>query len=263
MQNSQPTLNCLNCATRLVGKHCHQCGQKASVQPFSLASLLRDIPHSLFHVDRGLFPTMFGLIRLPAKTINAYLDGQRVRFFNPLTFLAIAAGVQAFVLGNSFTVEMLGLIFANRDPIVLKSVSLVARWISLALLIMVPLGAWANWFLFRRANRNYAEHLVIQAYIQAIAAVLVTVPFSLLVLIDYFRGLMQKESLTGVFILALVVLVSQHQPLVLTALFKKSDTTFRTFSRASLAAALPLLLVVMVVFLSVKVGWLKPFLQKI
>jgi hypothetical protein len=158
---------------------------------------------------------------------------------------------------------MLGIIFANREPIVLKTVSLVARWISLALLVMVPLGAWANWFLFRRANRNYAEHLVIQAYIQAIAAVLVTVPFSLLVLIDYFRGLMQKESLTGVFILALVVLVSQHQPLVLTALFKKSDTTFRTFSRASLAAALPLLLVVMVVFLSVKVGWLKPFLQKI
>ena len=76
--------HCLNCQAPLHTPYCGQCGQSAKVHRFTLAGLLHDVPHAVFHVERGILPTLAGLLRRPGATINAYLDGQRTRFFNPL-----------------------------------------------------------------------------------------------------------------------------------------------------------------------------------
>jgi hypothetical protein len=76
----------LNCATKLLGTHCHhQCGQRAATGRFIWHSLLHDMPHSIFHVDRTIVSTLVRLIRHPGRAINGYPDGQRARYINSLT----------------------------------------------------------------------------------------------------------------------------------------------------------------------------------
>jgi Protein of unknown function (DUF3667) len=249
MSDSHQTKHCLNCGATLIGLHCHQCGQKALVSRFALKSIFHDIPHSLFHVDRGIFPTIIGLILRPGQTINGYLDGQRVRFFNPLTFLALAAGVQAFLFGNKFTIEMLNKVLVVKDQVFLHTaLPSLARWLSLILVVFVPLGALGTWLVFRKEKRNYAEHLVIQTYIQAIGIVLMTVPLYPLLLVAHWRNVTLLPATALIGIVATLALITQHQTIVLTALFRKPGTTLRTFQRANLASIVP------VVFAAA--GWL-------
>jgi hypothetical protein len=66
--NSSPAdtpSHCLNCETALVGPRCHVCGQSRATGRLTLQRLLHDIPHSVFHVDRGLLPTLHGLFLKP------------------------------------------------------------------------------------------------------------------------------------------------------------------------------------------------------
>ena len=74
---------CLNCETPLIGKHCHSCGQPASVHR-SLSSMGHDFLHSVFHFDGKLWRTLPLLLFRPGVLTNRYVHGQRARFVSPL-----------------------------------------------------------------------------------------------------------------------------------------------------------------------------------
>ena len=88
-----PASPCANCGAVLTGPWCAACGQKAGAARLSLKHLLHEIPHAVFHVDRGFVPTLKALVTRPGEVVDEYLRGKRVRYFNPLTLLVICAGV--------------------------------------------------------------------------------------------------------------------------------------------------------------------------
>jgi hypothetical protein len=63
---------CLNCENKFEGKFCNQCGQKASVNRFTVRHLLHELPHSLFHVDKGILKNIKGALH-PQRTIFEYI----------------------------------------------------------------------------------------------------------------------------------------------------------------------------------------------
>jgi hypothetical protein len=85
--------SCLNCGQTLTGPWCAACGQKGDVGRLTLAGLLHEIPHGVFHVDRGFVPTLRAVFTRPATVAFDYLDGRRIRWFNPLTLVVLCAGV--------------------------------------------------------------------------------------------------------------------------------------------------------------------------
>lgn len=74
---------CLNCATPLVGSHCHACGQVAHVHR-TLSAFFHDLLHGVFHFEGRIWHTLPLLAWRPGELTRRYIDGQRVRFVSPL-----------------------------------------------------------------------------------------------------------------------------------------------------------------------------------
>lgn len=160
--------HCLNCDAALVGPRCHVCGQPAATAKLTVKHLLHEIPHAVFHIDRGLLPTVYGLAVRPGRTINDYLDGKRARYFNPLTLMMIMAGVNT-LLFSAFPLRMAyidpGANAAVDQALMQDAMALTYRYYALFMACMVPLMAAFAWLCFLGRGRCFGEHLTMQVFI--------------------------------------------------------------------------------------------------
>lgn len=204
--------HCLNCRTALLSPYCGQCGQNAKVHRFTLAGLLHDVPHAVFHVERGILPTLAGLLRRPGATINGYLDGQRTRFFNPLSLLVLCAGVYAALYSQPWLLSILEpLIDPRARGHITSTLGWLTRWYSLLLMLSVPLMGLLNWLFYRHHERNIAEHMVVMAYTNAVGTLLMILPLYPVLLGLHWSGWAMAQRWMGIawLIVALVAVVYQ------------------------------------------------------
>lgn len=175
---------CANCGTTSVGAYCHACGQRIETHRLTLPHLLHEIPHAVFHVDRGFLVTIFALATRPGRTMNAYLDGHRVRYFNPLSLLMILAGLCALAYAKfdfDFTPMTASMSPEEAKGYTATMKSLLQNY-SLGLVVQLPLVALISWLIMGR-HRSYGEHLAINAFIFAFMCVinLVLIPVHMLI----------------------------------------------------------------------------------
>lgn len=64
----------------------------------SLLHFISDLPHAIFHVDRGILFNFRQLFMRPAAAIQEYLDGHRKKYFHPASYLVIALLVNYLVV---------------------------------------------------------------------------------------------------------------------------------------------------------------------
>lgn len=163
---------CLNCGHPVPDRFCGRCGQDAHhTHRFELRDMPHDVLHSIWHVDRGILYTLKTMVLRPGTTIRSYLAGQRVDHFRPLSLLFMITGLYALicaVLHISF--------LPPHDPKVPEAVwqiqqtsaNFFMKYMSWFYVAMVPVWAlFARWLL-RRGGYNYAECLIITAFITAI-----------------------------------------------------------------------------------------------
>lgn len=74
---------CLNCATPLVGSHCHACGQRAHVHR-TLGAFFHDLLHGVLHFEGKTWRTIPMLAWQPGKLTREYIDGRRARYVSPI-----------------------------------------------------------------------------------------------------------------------------------------------------------------------------------
>ena len=85
---------CLDCGAALTDRYCAHCGQPADTHRITLKHLLlHDLPHSVWHVDKGIAYTFYRMLTRPGLTIRGYLAGQRTRQFRPVSYLLLLAVV--------------------------------------------------------------------------------------------------------------------------------------------------------------------------
>lgn len=103
--------NCLNCATPLTGRHCHECGQPAHVHK-TLGAFWHDLLHGVLHFEGRIWRTLPLLAWRPGELTRRYVDGERARFVSPmalflfsafLTFAVVNAAGGPIGFGNSRT----------------------------------------------------------------------------------------------------------------------------------------------------------------
>lgn len=230
--NSSPAdtpSHCLNCETALVGPRCHVCGQSRATGRLTLQRLLHDIPHSVFHVDRGLLPTLHGLFLQPGRTINAYLDGKRAHYFNPLTLMMLMAGLNT-LLFSLFPLQLTGLatsMGSTAEAQALQSgLAITYRYFSLALAMLLPVIAAIGWVCFYGRGRCFGEHLTIQAFLAGFLSffgICVYVPLRLL----------DDSPHLGVVWLLYSLLQSLYYLFALAAIFRRSGRIWSTLLRAA------------------------------
>lgn len=153
---------CLNCSNELRGKFCHECGQKAATHRFTIHEWLHEIPHSIFHIDGGFFHTFKNLCLRPGKMIREYLDGRRKSYFSPFLYLLIMCGIFIVV---SHLVADASEIKAEITDFASANKYLEANYYKPIIVAMVLPLALATRLVFWKAGFNYAEHLVLNAFI--------------------------------------------------------------------------------------------------
>lgn len=83
-------IQCKNCQNQVDGHYCKNCGQRAQVEQITLPSLANDLPHAVFHVDRGILFNFLQLFKRPGHAINDYLNGRCKPFYHPVSYLILA-----------------------------------------------------------------------------------------------------------------------------------------------------------------------------
>jgi Protein of unknown function (DUF3667) len=192
--------DCRNCGSPTTGRYCSACGQRTEVEKLTLPHLLRELPHVVFHVDRGFFQTLRILFKSPGAAIIGYLDGQRIRYFNPLTLLVLLAGLSA-ALFTAYPFQFYsGLPRATDEEAQHfgRFVSLSFKFYSFTLLFYVPVLALITWLAFWRNRRSYGEHIVVNAFVLAGASALMILMFPVFVLADRSGHLMVMMSVSTI-----------------------------------------------------------------
>lgn len=75
--------DCLNCGVRLVGSHCHACGQAAHVHR-TLGAFFHDLLHGVFHFEGKIWRTLPLLVWHPGRLTREYIDGRRASYVSPI-----------------------------------------------------------------------------------------------------------------------------------------------------------------------------------
>jgi Protein of unknown function (DUF3667) len=90
---------CLNCEEVLSPdmQYCFTCGQKAHTHPLSFHEILHDTVHYVTHADTSIFRLLRQLAIQPGTVAREYVYGKRKKYFKPLNFFLIVAGIVVFM----------------------------------------------------------------------------------------------------------------------------------------------------------------------
>lgn len=159
---------CKNCSFEFDSKYCPNCGQKAKTKRITLKTVWEEVRKSLVHYDSGFFYTTLQLLRRPGHTIREYLDGKRISHMKPVKFMLWATALNFLV----FHLLKLDELMMNRieEQQANNKLSIeISRYIfdhpALIMLFMIPNIALFSWLYFRRHGYNYAEHVVLNAFL--------------------------------------------------------------------------------------------------
>lgn len=155
--------NCLNCNNELVGKFCSKCGQKSDTHRLDWHYLWHDLPHSILHLDKGIFFTIKELTVRPAATIKEFLAGKRVNHFRPLMYLLIT-GTLAGLIYSNVHIESAFAKDAETQALIEKYQQYQGKFYNVINLILMPLQALICWFFFRKFI-NYIEIFTVLCFL--------------------------------------------------------------------------------------------------
>jgi hypothetical protein len=190
--------NCLNCDTPLLSqqKFCSSCGQKAIVHRLSLHDVSHDLMHYFTHADKGIFSLLRQLIKKPGLVAKEYVEGKRRKYFSPLNFFLIVAGVYVFTVnvlngGNqtsSVFEKQIAAAHQIKDPEkkqqVLaayeragKSLRFINKYANFVAMFATPFITIFIWLCYKKGKYNYTEHLVANLYFSGFCVLMYALVF--------------------------------------------------------------------------------------
>lgn len=95
---------CLNCDRQLNEgeKFCSNCGQKTDLHRLSFHEFSNEIIHYTTHADKSIFTLLRDLVVKPGTIGREYIAGKRQKYFKPLNFFFIVAGIVVFMTSSLY-----------------------------------------------------------------------------------------------------------------------------------------------------------------
>jgi len=90
--------SCRNCRAALTGPFCSQCGQRDVDYHQSIGTVFRDFLDSFLTFDGKVVQTLWLLLSRPGELTIRFLQGQQIRFLNPIRFYVSVSLVFFLVL---------------------------------------------------------------------------------------------------------------------------------------------------------------------
>ncbi len=166
---------CQNCAHEFEGNFCNQCGQTSHTHAIDWHYLWHEIPHSVWHVDRGILFSLRELCTRPGYTIRDFIQGKRVNHYRPLALLLFLGAIITFA-SHSLDVNLSKSsqqMFAptnadapaRQNDFQTQMFQFLEEKPAVAQIIMLPFFAFGFWRMFRRKGYSYPQLLVEQTFI--------------------------------------------------------------------------------------------------
>jgi hypothetical protein len=174
-----PAGACPTCGARLATDFCGNCGQEARPR-LTMGLVLRNVVSTVFGLNRGLLHTFLSLIRNPGRVAGDYVAGATVSYTNPVSYLLLCASITALLFTSFGGIEEMirgfnaGWHSGSPVPSAEAALRRMAAHASIIVALVVPVTAAFSCLVFYRAARNYAEHLVFNAFVLGQAALIVT-----------------------------------------------------------------------------------------
>lgn len=185
--------NCPNCGSAATDKYCSACGQKIYQKRFTFKGFIEVVGDAL-NIERGFIHTLIWMFRDPGKVVNDYLNGKTKRYFNPLNYILIIAGIYAFLVLSlnildssiSSTNQMLQSESMQASPEALELqklwVETVKKYVNFIPLLMIPFASLCSKWYYQRRKLYYGEHLILITFIFA-QSILISVIVAPLILV--------------------------------------------------------------------------------
>ena len=163
-------MRCKNCdgTLRTDYLYCPACGGKVIRNRITVKNLWVDILDRYFNLDNTFIKTFVHLFTKPENVIEGYLQGQRRKYLNPISYLGIAITLSGFIvfmmarsLGDmDFDVFNTGVQTVYQE----KMMDFVLDYQSLLFIFYIPVMAVAGWMCFDQKRYNFAERTTIFMY---------------------------------------------------------------------------------------------------
>jgi hypothetical protein len=160
-------IQCKNCETEFQGNFCPQCGQSAHEHEINARYILHDVPHSVLHIDKGFFYTLFHLLRNPGKTLREYLAGKRVKHFKPFAFVIMLSTICTLLIKGLHHLMNLHYQKTHPNKAIAFSEGFFAKYPSTLIFLLIPLLSLVTWLFYRKRKYSYWEHFLVNTYIAA------------------------------------------------------------------------------------------------
>ena len=192
---------CLNCQSELSNdtNYCPNCGARQSKGKLNTREVFTELFDVILIWNKDFFKTFFQLLIYPHRVITFYVKGGRNRYLNPLLYLLFCYFlyllIASLIKKDLFFIDaMKGAVAGwnsvdETDALNMDSVIALKRYSKILYFIMLPILAFLSSVFFRSNKLNFAEHLIINAYILGEITLLGTVGFALSYLPDKSIGL--------------------------------------------------------------------------
>lgn len=153
-------IKCHNCGAEGDQKYCPGCGQALQIERISINSLLHEVAHTFWHLEKGFLYTLKELAINPGTTQRKYLSGIRLRYQKPFPLFAI-----------SVTICALALFFISRNTSNQSDQFFYKHYWFMVQAAMLPFFALITYILFKSPDLYYAEALVMNVYLLGFTSV--------------------------------------------------------------------------------------------
>ncbi|WP_420576569.1 DUF3667 domain-containing protein [Ekhidna sp.] len=169
---------CINCSASVNGNYCIHCGQKTKVLPITWKGLVTELSSRWLGADNRIVRTFIGLWTNPKKVITEYLEGNRVKYIGPLSYLVVMSFlyVLSFQLTGFTPEEMMdetSRMFQSPDQKLSEKqlqfindyTQLFSKNMRLLVGVIIPFTALAMTIFYKK--RNYLQNFLIISYVVA------------------------------------------------------------------------------------------------
>jgi hypothetical protein len=200
---------CKNCDHVFEGKFCNNCGQEADVKRLDfrlLRYIIQDLIFKYFH--KGILYSVKELYTRPGNTIREYVEGKRVKHFEPIALLVTIATLYGVLYSyfhiNPFFDDTINT--NSLDNIDFTKVNLwMSNHFSLATCILLPLYSIGSFIAFKKQGYNFVEHLILNTFLASQRLILRLAVFPLIVL---YNGTKTIHTLNDILVMFDIVLIA-------------------------------------------------------
>ncbi len=161
------TIICKNCNNEVSGNFCSHCGQPADTHKLNMHFILHDLQHGLFHFDKGILYTTKELLTRPGHTIREFIDGKRVKHFQPLSFVIVLATFYGLLYHYLIFDRIKTTLINPKDDITGASgkiVTWMTEHFAFVGLILIITATLVSYVIFKKKKYNLAEHLALNTF---------------------------------------------------------------------------------------------------